>query len=167
MRGESSVSDVGELRRAALARVAATVVIYLAETVAGILLGVTAGSPALVGLGLDSVVKLLAALVLAWELAGRRDPAQERTALRWLAVAFFAVAAYLAVAGVRGLAVPADPDVSPPALLGAALGALLLPPLVLAKRALAHRLGSATLVSDADKARLYAVPLSLWGSRWS
>ncbi len=158
MDGESFVSaEARELRSAALALVAATAVIYLAETAAGVLLGVTAGSPALVGLGLDSAVKLLAAFVVIWELTGRRDPRQERIALRLLAVAFFAVAAYLAADSVRRLGATAEPDIALPELVAAGLGALLLPPLVIAKRALAHRLGSATLMSDADKARLYAV----------
>lgn len=154
---EPLTADVPDLRRAALALVAATGVIYFAETIAGVLLGIAAGSPALVGLGLDSAVKLLAALVLFWELAGRRDPLQERTALRLLALAFFAVAAFLTVQGVRGLAHASEPDVAATELIAAGLGALLLPPLVVAKRALAGRLHSATLVSDADKSRLYAV----------
>ena len=140
-----------------MALVAATGVIYLAETAAGVLLGLSAGSPALVGLGLDSAVKLLAAFVLAWEMTGRRSLAQERIALRLLAAAFFAVAAYLATDGIRRLSAATEPDVAAPELIAAGLGALLLPPLVMAKRALARRLGSATLMSDADKARLYAV----------
>jgi divalent metal cation (Fe/Co/Zn/Cd) transporter len=149
--------DVRELRRAARALVVATAVIYFVETVAGLLLGLAAGSPALVGLGLDSAVKLLAALVVFWELAGRPDPRHERAALRLLAFAFFVVAAFLTVQGVRGLLEGSDPDVAPAELVAAGLGALLLPPLVVAKRALAEQLGSATLVSDADKSRLYAV----------
>jgi divalent metal cation (Fe/Co/Zn/Cd) transporter len=74
-----------------------------------------------------------------------------------LAVAFFAVAAYLVADGVRRLTAASEPDVAAPEFVAAGLGALVLPPLVMAKRALARQLDSPTLMSDADKARLYAV----------
>lgn len=131
--------------------------VYAAEAVAALVIGVSTGSPALVGLGLDSAVKAVGGVVLGWELGGHWDVRQEQIALRLLAVAFVFAAVYLTVAGVRGLLSGAAPQVSTPGLVAAAAGAVLLPPLVVVKRAVAFRLGSATLRSDADKTRLYAL----------
>ena len=89
--------------------IGATIAVAFAEAGAGLVIGLSTSSVAITGLGLDSAIKVVAALVLLWELGGRRDAAQERRALRLLALAFFAVAAYVAVASVEELAAAREP----------------------------------------------------------
>lgn len=145
------------LRRRALVLVVVTMLVYAAEAVVALALGLASGSPALLGLGLDSAVKAVGGAVLGWELGGHWDTRQEQLALRLLSAAFFLAAAYLLGAGIAGLLSGRAPEVASAGLVAAAAGALLLPPLVVVKRAVADRLGSATLRSDADKTRLYAL----------
>ena len=128
-----------------------------AEAGAGLVIGLSTSSVAITGLGLDSAIKVVAALVLLWELGGRRDAAQERRALQLLALAFFATAAYLAVASVEELAAAREPDATPGGLIATAIAAIALPLLIVGKRRLAQRTGSVTLSSDVDKTRLYAL----------
>ena len=76
--------------------------------------GLLAGSVALTGFGLDSGIEVVSALIvlsrLRAALAGRAaDEGRERRALRALAVAFFALAAYLTVDGIHSLVTSADP----------------------------------------------------------
>ena len=95
--------------------------------------------------------------MLLWELGGRRDAAQERRALHLLALAFFAVAAYVAVASSEELAAAREPDTTPGGLIATAIAALALPLLIVGKCRLARRTGSLTLWSDVDKTRLLRI----------
>lgn len=147
----------GPARRQAFVLIGATIAVAFAEAGAGLVIGLSTSSVAITGLGLDSAIKVVAALVLLWELGGRRDAAQERRALRLLALAFFAVAAYVAVASVEELAAAREPDTTPGGLIATAIAALALPLLIVGKRRLARRTGSVTLWSDVDKTRLYAL----------
>ena len=79
----SSVTVVRRLRRQAFLLEYLTVVWNVFEGVAAILVGLAAGSVALVGFGLDSMVEVVASLVVVWELrrrAGTRasGPASDR-----------------------------------------------------------------------------------------
>jgi divalent metal cation (Fe/Co/Zn/Cd) transporter len=58
---------------------------------------VSVGSLALAGFGLDSVIEIVASLVVIWQLRGSVDAHRERTALRLIAVAFGALALYIGV----------------------------------------------------------------------
>ena len=56
---------------------------------------VGAGSTALAGFGLDSLIEIFASVVVVWQLGGHLDPSRERRALRLIGAAFFALAAYV------------------------------------------------------------------------
>ena len=110
----------------------------------GILAGVLAGSIALVGFGLDSVIEGFASAIIVWRFTGDRifSEAAERRAQRLVAIQFFLLAPYVGVESVRALWLGERPETS---LLGIALAALslvIMPALGIAKQRLAEQLGS-------------------------
>src|SRR5436309_1279035 len=67
------------------------------EAVVTLIQGALTGSIALVGFGLDSVLEVSSALIIAWRLAaGGADEGAERRAVRLIAVCFFGIAIYVA-----------------------------------------------------------------------
>jgi divalent metal cation (Fe/Co/Zn/Cd) transporter len=124
------------------------------EAVVAILSGVAAGSIALVGFGLDSVVEVFAACVVVWELRGGADEDREHLALRLIALSFFALAAYVGFEAVRDLIVRAEPAESLPGIVLAGLSILVMPSLGLAKRRTGRKLGSPTLIADSAETLL-------------
>ena len=61
-------------------------------------------SSALVGFGLDSVVEISSAAAVAWQFSAKDPESREKTALRFIAFSFFALAAYVTVDAVLALA---------------------------------------------------------------
>ena len=77
----------------------------LVEAAVAVTAGLVAGSVALVGFGLDSVVEVASSgLVVLWQFRHPLPETRERQALRLMAVSFFALAAYVTVESVRSLA---------------------------------------------------------------
>jgi divalent metal cation (Fe/Co/Zn/Cd) transporter len=87
---------------------------HVVELAVAIGAGVAAGSVALVAFGLDSLIEVVAGTVVLWRFTGRRLEAHdaEQRAQRAIAVSFFALAAYVALASVRELAAGDHPGVS-------------------------------------------------------
>lgn len=147
-------------RRAALNRRArllawATIGYNTAEGVIAVLAGLAAGSVALVSFGLDSAVEVLSALAVSWQFSGRGVPEErERRTLRFIAVSFFVLAAYVAVDALRSLLGGADPDPSPVGIALALSSLVVMPCLVWAKRRVGRQLGSATVTADAAQTML-------------
>ncbi|HEX6568268.1 MAG TPA: hypothetical protein VF015_03855, partial [Acidimicrobiales bacterium] len=86
----------GPARRAVLERrvrrlVAATIVYNVAEAVVAIAAGVGASSAALVGFGLDSTIEVASAVAVVWQFRGPDVETREHTALRIIAISFFAL----------------------------------------------------------------------------
>ncbi len=124
-----------------------------AEAAVAITAGVLASSVALVGFGLDSVIEFFAAAIVLWQLRGQ-EAERETRAVRLIGVTFFALAAYLAVAGVRDLTGHARPGESLPGLAVAAAALLVMPALAAAKLRTGRALGNRTLIADsAETAR--------------
>src|SRR5919198_150671 len=77
------------------------------EGVVAILAGLAAGSIALVGFGLDSLIELAASVTALWRLGADLDPERreraERVAIRAIGVLFLALAAYVAVDAAQAL----------------------------------------------------------------
>jgi hypothetical protein len=68
----------------------------VAEATIAITAGLVAASVALVGFGLDSVIELLSATIVVWQLRGEiAGQDRETRAVRLIGVTFFALAAYL------------------------------------------------------------------------
>ncbi|HEX6310405.1 MAG TPA: cation transporter [Acidimicrobiia bacterium] len=81
----------------------ATVAWNALEVFVTIGLGIAAGSLALIGFGLDSLVEIFASAVALWHLQGAREPERTRRALWLVALAFFALAAVLFAGVARDL----------------------------------------------------------------
>lgn len=58
---------------------------------------IAAGSVALAGFGVDSLIEIVASGVVVWQLKGEQGSERERRALRIIAVAFVLLAIYIAV----------------------------------------------------------------------
>jgi divalent metal cation (Fe/Co/Zn/Cd) transporter len=127
------------------------------EAAVAIAAGAAAGSGALIGFGLDSVIEVSSALALIWQFSARDHQAREareaRT-LRIIAVAFLALAAYIALESGRALLGAGEPRSSLPGIALAATSLLLMPWLSSAQRKAGRELGSATAVADSKQTLL-------------
>jgi len=126
------------------------------EAVVGLVSGLLAGSVALVGFGLDSVIETASAAILLWRFhadadAERRERA-ERTAHRLVGICFVLLAGYVAGESVRSLWMRAQPEGSLPGILIAAAAVIVMPLLARAKRRVAHQLSSGALHADSRQA---------------
>ena len=149
-------------RRAILTRrirllVAATITYNVIEAVVAISAGTAAGSTALIGFGLDSVIEVSSAAAVAWQFTGPDPQARERTTLRVIAVSFFALAAYVGVESTRDLLGRSEPEASIPGIVLAALSLVVMPVLARAKRTVAPVLGSRAAASEANQTSLCAL----------
>jgi divalent metal cation (Fe/Co/Zn/Cd) transporter len=79
-----------------------TLVWNVAGTVVSILAAVAAGSVALAGFGLDSLIEIGASTVVIWQL-NQRQRMHERRALRLIGSAFIALALYIAAQAIYTL----------------------------------------------------------------
>jgi divalent metal cation (Fe/Co/Zn/Cd) transporter len=126
------------------------------EAAVALISGVLAGSIALVGFGLDSVIETASAGILLWRLCadadvGRRERA-DRTARSLVGVCFLLLASYVAVESVRALWIRAVPERSLPGILIAVAAVIVMPLLGRAKRRVAAQLDSRALHADSRQA---------------
>ncbi|WP_261166981.1 cation transporter [Microbacterium sp. Marseille-Q6965] len=136
--------------------VAATILYNLVEAVVALAAGAAASSAALIGFGLDSTIEVLSAAAVAWQFT-RRDPERwERGTLRVIAVAFFALAAYVSASSVLALASRLDAEHSTVGIALTALSVVVMPFLSFAERRAGRELGSATAVADSKQTLLCA-----------
>jgi divalent metal cation (Fe/Co/Zn/Cd) transporter len=144
------------LQRRVRRLVAATITYNVVEAVVAISAGIGASSVALVGFGLDSTIEVASAAAVAWQFSGSgsRVEARERTALRIIAVSFFALAAYVSVEAVRALVGDGEPEHSTPGLVLAAVSVAVMPGLSWAQRRAGRALGSASAVADSKQTLL-------------
>lgn len=140
-------------RRAQL--LAGTSVAYNAvEAVIAITAGVVAGSVALVGFGLDSIVEVSSGLIILWQFRHKVPETREKQALRLMALSFFALAAYVTFESVRALLGDHDPA---PSIIGMGLAAtslVIMPFLSWAQRRTGRALGSNAVVADSTQTLL-------------
>ncbi|MCS5732768.1 cation transporter [Herbiconiux daphne] len=148
----------GEHRRVLQRRirwiVGATIAYNLVEAVVAITAGSIASSTALIAFGLDSVIEVLSAAAVAWQFT-RRDPERwEKPTLRVIAIAFFALAAYVVVSSAFALAGQEEVQHSPLGIVVTAVSVVAMPALSLAERRAGRELGSATAVADSKQTLL-------------
>jgi divalent metal cation (Fe/Co/Zn/Cd) transporter len=121
--------------------------------------GVAAGSIALIGFGLDSLVEVAAGTVIVWLFTGRRvgdGERAERRAQQLIAISFFLLAAYIAVEAGRDLIGGEHPQASWIGIGLAAFTAPTMPLLARAKRRVGQQLGSSATVSESAQNLLCA-----------
>jgi divalent metal cation (Fe/Co/Zn/Cd) transporter len=142
------------LGRRAQLLAAASVSYNLVEAVIAIGAGLAAGSVALVGFGLDSVVEVSSGLIILWQFRHRLPESRERRALRLMAVSFVLLAAYVTFESLRALLGRHEPDSSPVGI-GLAIASLVIMPLLSwAQRRTGRRLGSNAVVADSTQTLL-------------
>ncbi|WP_051342024.1 cation transporter [Pseudonocardia spinosispora] len=134
--------------------VAATITYNVVEAVVAISAGAAASSTALIGFGLDSVIEVSSAAAVAWQFAATDHARRERTALRIIAVSFFALAAYVTVESGRALLGAERAEHSTVGLVLAALSLLIMPVLSSLQRRAGRELGSASAVADSKQTLL-------------
>ena len=127
------------------------------EAVASIGAGLLAGSVALVGFGVDSVIESTSGAVLLWRLReGERGEQRERAALRLVGVSFLLLAGYVLFGAVKSLVTREPPGASRVGIVVAALSLVVMPLLARAKRRVAARLDSRALRADSRQTDLCA-----------
>ena len=131
---------------------------HVAEAAVAIAAGVVAGSVALVGFGADSLIEAAAGLVVLWLMTGGRAVSEraERRAQQLIAASFLVLAAYVGVEAVRDLVGGHHPEASWVGVGLAIVTLAAMPPLAVAKRRVAERLGSSATASESRQTMLCA-----------
>ena len=146
-------------RRAALHRrirllVWATIGYNVIEAVIALTAGLRASSGALVGFGLDSVIEVAAAAAVAWQFAAADPERREKAALRFIAWAFFALAAYITVESVVALSGAGEAEPSPVGIGLAAVSLAVMPLLAWLQIRAGREIGSRSAVAEARQTLL-------------
>ncbi len=134
-----------------------TVAYNVAEAALSILFGMLAGSIALVGFGLDSIVESLSALILIWRLrrhgvvSSEDEEKTERTAQRFVAITFFILGIYVLYESVGKLLGHEIAEPSPAGILIAIASILIMPVLAWKKQAVGAAIGSRALIADSKE----------------
>ncbi len=123
------------------------------EALVAIASGVMAGSIALVGFGLDSVIEVGSGATVLWRLSDER---RERRALQLVGLSFLGLAVYVLVESARDLWGHQAPERSLPGIAIAAASVLVMPLLARAKRRVASSLGSRAMHADSRQTDLCA-----------
>ena len=128
------------------------------EGAVAITAALTAGSVALLGFGLDSVIEALASVIVIWRFTGDRrlsDQAEQR-AQRLVAVSFFLLAPYVAQDAIRALIAGDHPSISWVGI-GLSISSLILMPLLgRAKQRIGSGLGSGATAGEGTQNLLCA-----------
>jgi len=128
-----------------------TISYNLIEAVIALSAGAASSSAALIGFGLDSVIEVLSAAAVAWQFT-RKDPDQwEKPTLRVIAIAFFALAAYVTISSILSLTGATEIQHSPIGIVLTAVSVVIMPFLSLLERRAGTELGSATAVADSKQ----------------
>jgi divalent metal cation (Fe/Co/Zn/Cd) transporter len=151
-----SAPDRASVERRALRLEYATIAWNIGEAALTVSLGIAAGSLALIGFGVDSVVEVFASLVVVWHLRSSRadhsaDHADRtRLALRLTATAFLVLAVVLTGAAISDLISGRRAGESLWGIAYLAITAVVMFGLATMKRRAGRELGSAPLLSEAQ-----------------
>jgi divalent metal cation (Fe/Co/Zn/Cd) transporter len=144
--------------RTGVGLVIGTALYNVLEAVVALWAGAEAGSIALLGFGLDSVIECAAAGVLLWRLLVEARGADERhveetehRAQRFIGVTFLVLAAYVVVQAGIALAGSRAPEESGVGIVLAGLSMVVMPLVSWAKLRVARRIGSAALRAEAKE----------------
>jgi divalent metal cation (Fe/Co/Zn/Cd) transporter len=151
---ELTAADRARLGHRAQWLAGASVAYNVIEAVIAVAAGLVAGSVALVGFGLDSVVEVSSGLIILWQFRHRMPESRERRALRLMALAFFALAVYVTVESVCALFFGGEPEASPVGIGLAIASLVVMPFLSWAQRRTGRALGSVTVVADSTQTLL-------------
>ncbi len=160
MMNVTSIPDRAHLIRRGLRLEYLTVAWNCAEAIVAVIAGLIAGSIALVGFGLDSVIEVSSGAVLLWRLHSDREEARreqvEQRALKLVGLSFLALAAYVAFDSVKTLWLKDAPERSLAGIILAAVSLIVMPLLARAKRRVAAAIASRALHADSRQTDLCA-----------
>ena len=140
--------------RAALRLEYFTVGYNILEAAASIAFGTLAGSIALIGFGLDSIVESLSGLILVWRLnrhersSPEEEERMEQKAQRFVALTFLILGIYVLYESLDKLVNGEAPLPSPAGIVIAILSIIIMPILAWRKQRLGVAIGSRALVAD-------------------
>jgi divalent metal cation (Fe/Co/Zn/Cd) transporter len=125
------------------------------EAIASLVAGILAGSVALIGFGIDSVIEVTASGAAQWRLRSDLDLLRrvraERLSLRLIGACFLALAAYVAVDSGKALWLKERPDRTIVGVVILTLSAVVMPVLARAKRQVADKMKSGALRAEAKQ----------------
>ncbi len=145
---------------AALAISYVTVAYNVLEGLVSITFALLAGSPALLGFGIDSFVESLSGLVMVWRFSGVADQRREKTAVRLAGVSLVVLAVYVAYEAAMALYYGKPPERSVVGIVIAGVSLVTMPVLYVLKRRTAMTIKSRSLATDA-KQTLGCIMLSI------
>ena len=129
------------------------------EAIVALICGAVAGSIALTGFGLDSLIEVASGGVLLWRLHSDHDArreAVEQRALKLVGISLLALAAYVTGESVLSLARREAPERSLPGIALAIAALIVMPMLARAKRKVASAIGSPALQADSRQTDICA-----------
>ena len=138
-----------QLCRRALRLEYATLAWNVVGSVVVLTAAVSARSVALAGFGLDSLIEILASLVVVWQLQDTNAPEREWRALRIIGLAFLALAAYISAQSIYVLVTAVHPHRSLTGIVWLALTAAAMFLLAAAKNRTGRALGSRVVQTEA------------------
>ena len=156
------VSDMNGYRKGLLLEYL-TLIYNIFEAVLSILFGFIAGSPALLGFGLDSIVESLSGSVLIWRLhqheglTVEREERIERRAIKLVSITFFILAVWITYEALGSLYNREVPRVSIPGIMIATASMIIMPALSYLKVRTGKEIGSRALVADAKETMVCAI----------
>lgn len=134
-----------------------TVGYNILEAIASIVFGSIAGSIALIGFGLDSIVESLSGLVLIWRLRQHGEISEaaeeriEKRAIKFVAITFFILGSYVLFESVMKLVIAEIPEPSLPGIIIATLSIIIMPILTWQKYKTGKQINSQALVADSKE----------------
>jgi divalent metal cation (Fe/Co/Zn/Cd) transporter len=133
-----------------------TVLYNIAEGVVSILLGMRAGSAALIGFGLDSFVESLSGGIMVWRFTAREmseedEQRLERRAVRLVGWTFLILGLYVLYESLSKIFGREAPEVSLGGIILAVVSLIIMPWLARAKRRTGEALGSEALLGDSKE----------------
>jgi divalent metal cation (Fe/Co/Zn/Cd) transporter len=121
------------------------------EAVVAVWAGTVAGSAALIGFGLDSVIEVLSALAITWQFTRKNPERWEKATVQAIGIAFFALAGYVIVDSLLSLTGVQQVDHSPVGIALTALSMIIMPILAWFEVRTGRELNSKSVQADAKQ----------------
>jgi cation diffusion facilitator family transporter len=134
-----------------------TVGYNIIEAIVSIFFGIAAGSIALIGFGLDSIVESLSGLIMIWRLNQHKKITEEeeekveRQARKFIAITFFILALYVLYHSLQKLIFSEIPNPSLPGIIIAVISIIVMPILAFQKYQIGKKIKSKALVADSKE----------------
>jgi divalent metal cation (Fe/Co/Zn/Cd) transporter len=129
----------------------------LTEAAVAIAAGLFAGSIALIGFGVDSLIESLSGGILLWRLQSTKtDESREHLAHSLVGISFFLLALYVAFEAGKSLLHHEEPETSVVGIILSILSLIVMPLLARAKRRVAAKIDSRALYADSRQTDICA-----------